>query len=141
MTEDLQNRYLLDDQVGFALRRANQRHLAIFAEALPDMTPQQFAALAKLREAGPLSQNLLGRMTAMDAATIKGVIDRLRKRGLIESAPDPADSRRLLVRLSTAGEQAFDGSVSAARGITEATLAPLDADERAQFLALLARLT
>jgi len=30
-----------------------------------------------LTETGPCSQNLLGRLTAMDVATIKGVIDRL----------------------------------------------------------------
>ena len=70
--------YMLDEQVGFLLRRVSQRHLGIFAERIPDLTATQFAALAKLCEVGPVSQNELGRRTAMDAATIKGVIDRLR---------------------------------------------------------------
>ena len=98
--EPITNRYRLEDQVGFLLRKATQRHLGIFAQHIPDLTATQFAALAKLVEHGEISQNHLGRETAMDAATIKGVIDRLRKRGLINSRADPGDSRRLLLRPS-----------------------------------------
>ena len=48
---------------------------------IEDLTPTQWAALAKLRELGDCSQNHLGRLTAMDAATIKEVVDRLTVRG------------------------------------------------------------
>ena len=62
--------YRLEDQVGFYLRRAAQRHAAIFADRMTDeLTPTQWAALVKLAEFVSLSQNLLGRETAMDAAT------------------------------------------------------------------------
>ena len=62
--------YILDEQVGFILRQVAQRHAAIFASHIEsDLTTTQWAALAKLAEIGPLSQNLLGRQTAMDAAT------------------------------------------------------------------------
>lgn len=82
--------YRLEDQVGFFLRRAGQRHAAIFADRITDqLTPTQWAALVKLVEFDSLSQNLLGRETAMDAATIKGVVDRLLKRGFVATAPDP----------------------------------------------------
>ena len=88
--------YVLDDQVGFVLRQAQQRHTTIFAtEMIEDLTPTQWAALAKLRELGACSQNHLGRRTAMDAATIKGVIDRLTARGFTATGPDPRDARRL----------------------------------------------
>ena len=133
--------YRLDDQVGFILRRASQRHLAIFAEEIGDMTPTQFAALAKLVERGPVSQNELGRLTAMDAATIKGVIDRLRKRGYVETRPDPVDLRRLYAEANAEGQAAYRASVAAARQITNKTLAPLDAKERQTFLSLLKKLT
>ena len=75
--------YELDRQIGFLLRKANQRHVALFARRISDLTPPQFAALAKLEKVGPTSQNQLGVMVAMDAATIKGVIDRLNARGEI----------------------------------------------------------
>ena len=90
--------YNLDEQVGFILRQVWQRHAAIFAREIGiNLTPTQWAALAKLAETGPCSQNLLGRLTAMDVATIKGVIDRLTARGLTETSPDLEDGRRLLV--------------------------------------------
>ena len=84
--------YVLDRQVGFVLRQVSQRHAALFTARMnDDITPTQWAALAKLYEVGPTWQNLLGRMTAMDVATIKGVVDRLMKRGFVRSTTDDAD--------------------------------------------------
>lgn len=133
--------YQLDPQVGFLMRRANQRHLALFARGIPDLTPTQFAALAKLCELGRAPQNALGRATAMDAATIKGVADRLRKRGLIDAAPDPDDQRRRTLTPTAEGRALYAGLVAAAHAITEATLQPLNAEERETFLRLLEKLT
>ena len=66
--------YRLDDQVGFLLRVAMQRHTSIFmSRIIKGLTQTQFAALAKLREVGPRSQNQLGRLIYLDAATTKGV--------------------------------------------------------------------
>ena len=80
--------YVLDEQIGFILRQVWQRHAMIFARDIGiNLTPTQWAALAKLQETGPCSQNQLGRLTAMDVATIKGVIDRLTARGLTETSP------------------------------------------------------
>ena len=62
-------KYVLDDQIGYVLRRVTQRHLALFSECIPQVTTVQFAVLARLTEMGPQSQNHLGRATAMDAAT------------------------------------------------------------------------
>ncbi|MBI1219487.1 MAG: MarR family transcriptional regulator [Rhodobacteraceae bacterium] len=132
--------YRLDEQVGFLLRRATQRHLAIFAGLIGGLTPTQFAALAKLCEMGPTSQNALGRATAMDAATIKGVIDRLRDKGLVATLPDPIDRRRLMLAPTEAGRAAYDTARPLAQRITADTLAPLTPAEQAAFLALLARL-
>jgi DNA-binding MarR family transcriptional regulator len=133
--------YILDDQVGFILRQAQQRHTNIFASLMIEaLTPTQWAVIAKLRECGPCSQNLLGRHTAMDAATIKGVIDRLTKRGFTTTTSDPADGRRLVVALTAAGTAAFARGRPMAERITAATLDPLTPSERADFVALLRRL-
>lgn len=133
--------YDLDKQVGFLLRRATQRHLAIFTHLIPTLTSTQFAALAKLYELGPTPQNALGRATAMDAATIKGVIDRLRAKGLVESNRDPDDQRRIFVGASDAGRIVFESVCAKALKISDDTLAPLSPEERKTFLALLSRLT
>ena len=133
--------YRLEDQVGFHLRRAGQRHAAIFAERMVEgLTSTQWAALAKLAEFGALSQNLLGRETAMDAATIKGVVDRLLKRGFVATGPDPEDGRRMRVSITRAGVAAVERAVAAASEITAETLEPLDADEQRQLVALLKRI-
>jgi len=133
--------YRLEEQVGFVLRRATQRHLSIFTGEIPEVTPMQFAALAKLQESGAQSQNALGRETAMDAATIKGVVDRLVARGLLETRRDTRDRRRTLVGLTEEGRALFLHLAPRAAAITEATLAPLSTGERARFLELLARIT
>ena len=132
--------YRLDDQVGYLLRRAQQRHLSIFSTLLPDMTPTQFATLAKLFEAGPLSQNELGRQASMDAATIKGVVDRLRKRGFIITRRDARDQRRIYLELSAEGEREYLAAVRRAAEITERTVAALTPAEHAQLIGLLKKL-
>jgi MarR family transcriptional regulator, lower aerobic nicotinate degradation pathway regulator len=133
--------YVLDEQIGFILRQVWQRHAAIFARDIgTNLTPTQWAALSKLGEAGPCSQNQLGRMTAMDVATIKGVIDRLSARGLTETSPDPEDGRRLLVSLTRTGQQLAEKVAPNALAISKETLAPLDTKERETLLALLNKL-
>src|SRR5438132_10413375 len=133
--------YILDEQIGFILRQVWQRHATIFARDIGiNLTPTQWAALAKLTETGPCSQNQLGRLTAMDVATIKGVIDRLPARGLTETSPDPEDGRRLLVSLTRAGQQMAEKVAPNALAITKETLAPLDARERETLIALLGKL-
>ena len=133
--------YILDERIGFILRQVWQRHAAIFTRDIGiNLTPTQWAALAKLNETGPCSQNQLGRLTAMDVATIKGVIDRLTARGLTETSPDPEDGRRLLVSLTRAGAQMADKAAPNALAISRETLAPLDAKERETLFALLNKL-
>lgn len=132
--------YILDDQIGYLLRRVTQRHLAIFSERLPQVTTTQWAVLARLCELGPLSQNHLGRMTSMDAATVKGVVDRLARQGLVETTRDPDDKRRLTVSLTPAGQALFEAGAATALKVSAETLGPLSAADRAQLLALLLKL-
>jgi DNA-binding MarR family transcriptional regulator len=133
--------YRLEDQVGFHLRRAGQRHAAIFAAHMGDeLTPTQWAALVKLAEHQSLSQNLLGRETAMDAATIKGVVDRLARRGLVATAADPGDGRRMLITITPDGLGAVARGIKAAHMITAETLEPLNSVEQGHLLDLLRRI-
>jgi MarR family transcriptional regulator, lower aerobic nicotinate degradation pathway regulator len=133
--------YILDDQVGFILRQVYQKHALLFAEYVgDDITPTQWAVIAKLNEVGDCSQNLLGRMTAMDAATIKGVVERLIKRGYIEGSASPTDRRRLLLRLTLGGKKTFERRVAHAARVSVATLAPLKPQYRASLLRLLKQL-
>jgi len=133
--------YRLQDQIGFVLRKAHQRHVAIFGSRIADLTPPQFAALAMLHETGDTSQNQLGQLVAMDAATVKGVIDRLKARGFLTVEKDETDKRRLIVRITPEGDHAVRELVALAQEITQETLAPLSAREAETLLRLLNRIT
>lgn len=130
--EDAVSEFILDEQVGHLLRRAHQRTSASFSVALSSegLTPAQFFAMARLRERGELSQNLLGRMSAMDPATIQGVIKRLSERGHIDRLPDPNDRRRMILRLTPKGEKLIDSLLGAIEAATAQVLSPLSADEQ-----------
>jgi len=133
--------YVLDDQVGFLLRLAMQRHTAIFSRRMiEELTQTQFAALAKLIEVGRCSQNQLGRRISLDAATIKGVVDRLVARGLVTAVSDAKDRRRRAVALSEHGRNVMEAARPVAAEITAATLAPLADDERQAVVRLLKKL-
>src|SRR3546814_11556946 len=56
---DLPGGYVLEDQIGHLIRRAHQRHTALFMAMIGDaqVTTTQYAALVKLYEMGELSQN------------------------------------------------------------------------------------
>jgi len=137
-----QGRYLLDEQVGFLLRVAMQRHTSIFmTRMIEGLTQTQFAALAKLYEVGPCSQNQLGRLIYLDAATIKGVVDRLNTRGFLTALNDPKDRRRRAVALTERGRQVTAAAQLVAAEITAATLAPLSVEEQRLVVKLLRQLS
>ena len=135
------SRYVLDEQVGFLMRVAMQRHTAIFMSRIVEgLTQTQFAALAKLLEVGPCSQNHLGRLIYLDGATIKGVVDRLRARRFVTSQGDPQDKRRRAIALSETGRRVAEAAVSVGAQITAETLAPLTQDEQRTVARLLKKL-
>ena len=132
--------YRLEDQVGFKLRLANQRHLEIFSNIMPEITPTQFSVLVKLREVKELSQNHLGRLVAMDAATTKGVIDRLTKKQLVKTRQSETDRRRVEVSLTNAGLTFTEKAIEHAKIITEKTTANLSPRETNRLLDILDKL-
>lgn len=137
---DSQLTYRLEDQIGFKLRLANQKHLEVFTRMMPDITPTQWAVLARLAEVGTLSQNHLGRLVGMDAATTKGVVDRLRKKGLARSTPSRTDRRRLDISLTEAGRAYAARAMQTASEISAATAQNLTPRELERLLALLDKL-
>ncbi len=130
--------YDLDEQVGYLLRLASQRHAGIFQNIISkDLTPTQFSVLIRLAEKGDLSQNRLGRLAALDTATTKGVVDRLRAKSLIQSRPDRSDKRRAIISLTDEGQSIISTLKKDGLAITEKTLESLKANEKLKLLKLL----
>ena len=134
-------RYVLDEQIGFLLRVATQNHTAIFTSQMVEgLTQTQFASLAKLYEVGPCSQNHLGRLIFLDAATIKGVVDRLSVRGFVTASNDPNDKRRRAVVLTEEGRKVTEAAIRVAAKITTDTLGSLTEEEQRTIARLLKKL-
>jgi MarR family transcriptional regulator, lower aerobic nicotinate degradation pathway regulator len=134
--------YDFHDQIGHLLRRAYQRHVAIFQEAIPDtqLTAAQFVALSAVKESKGSSLNDIVKTTAIDQATIRGVVDRLKARKLVEVAPDPTDGRKLVVKPTHQGEALIDATVPFATQVTERTYGPLNPGERVALQYLLRKM-
>ena len=133
--------YVLDEQVGYILRLVSQRHAAIFQKMISfDLTPTQFSTLIRIHEHGAVSQNRLGRLAAMDVATIKGVVDRLKAKELVQSKDDPNDKRRSIILLTEKGSATIEQLMADGFAITEETLAPLGASERTTLMSLLKKI-
>src|SRR5262245_19179749 len=134
--------FIVEDHVGYLLRRAHQRHVALFTAEVAhvELTPTQFTALLKVAQLGRTTQNLLGRHAAMDPATIQGVVQRLIARGLVRRGRDPMDRRTAVLEPTEAGVALITRVVACARRAHEAALSPLAPEERVQLLALLRKM-
>ena len=136
------NSYDFHDQIGHLLRRAYQRHVAIFQDEIPDsdLTAVQFVTLCAVNEHQSCSLNDIVRETAIDQATIRGVIDRLKARALIEVGSDPLDGRKLVVRPTAEGVKLIERTVPFALRVTERTYGALNPAERVALLFLLRKM-
>ncbi len=134
--------YRVEDQIGFVLRKVHQRASVIFERVMREfkVTPMQFTLLVKLDDMGDVSQNQLGRLAAMDPATTFGVINRLKKRDLVQQRSDPNDGRRVILTLTEKGQAKISAMRGKAVEVSAQTLAPLDPEDRTHLLNLLSKL-
>lgn len=134
--------YIAQKQVGYLLRTANQRHTAIFtSRMIGSLTQTQFAALVVLYFEKPRPHNELGELICLDASTVKGVLDRLKNRGLIKAWTTVGDGRSRTVTLTAKGRRLVEKAIAHAEQITRDTLKPLSRREQAQLLSFLERLS
>ena len=130
--ESASDDYVFSDQIGHLLRKAYQRHLAIFQRNAcdPQLTAVQFVTLCAIRDNGPSSLTELVKATAVDQATIRGIVERLKARDLIEQTSDPHDRRKVINSLTDAGWRVLEDMVPCARTISELTMGSLNPAER-----------
>lgn len=134
--------YLVTEQVGHLLRKAYQRHLAIFQSNAsdPDLTSVQFVTLCALHDLGPSSQVELVKATSVDQATIRGVVERLKARGLIDLSRDEADGRKVVISLLPKGDAVLEQMYPQGHLISEKTMGRLNPAERVALLYLLRKI-
>ena len=115
--------YDLDNQIGFRLRLAMQKHTDIFFKNMDvGLTQAQFAAMARLQTTGACSQNKLGRSVGLDTASMVGVIRRLKARKLISIVKNKEDRRRVIIDLTASGRALVVKAIEMGTKANEQTL-------------------
>ncbi|TML02751.1 MAG: winged helix-turn-helix transcriptional regulator [Actinobacteria bacterium] len=103
------------------------------------MTLKQFSMLNYLRDFDGTTQSALADIMCVDANMVVQLLNGLEDRGFAVRERDPNDRRRHIVRITPAGVKALVRGDRAVAAATEDALGALDADERAELGALLAK--
>ena len=102
------------------------------------LTPRHLGVLFEV-QARPTSQQALIETIGVDPSKLVGLLNDLEADGLIVRKRDPEDRRRHIVEVSARGSGRLEDAKQTAAAVEEELLAGLDADQRAELLALLAQ--
>ncbi|MEP9369647.1 MarR family winged helix-turn-helix transcriptional regulator [Xanthobacter sp. VNH20] len=102
--------------------------------------PSGAAALVVIGFYPGTSIGTLAGILGLTHSVVVRLVEGLGAEGLVERAAAPGDRRQVALRLSEAGRTRHAAILEARRGVLAQALAPLDAQETAQFGAVLARL-
>lgn len=141
-TQDTDAAYDFSEQVGHLLRKAYQRHMAIFQQNIGNsqLTAVQFITLCAVRDHGPSSLSELIKATAVDQATIRGIVERLQARDLVTLKPAEQDKRKVIVSLTESGTQLVHETAPHALQVSELTMSRLNPAERVALLYVLRKM-
>ncbi|WP_329458000.1 MarR family winged helix-turn-helix transcriptional regulator [Streptomyces sp. NBC_01497] len=130
----------LSTHPGHLARRLQQAHTLLWSTLVSqETTSPQFAVLNTLVEKPDIDQRTLGEEVRLDRSTVADVVARLARRGLLERVRDPLDGRRNVLRATAEGARAHRRLAARTEAMNMVFLAPLEEDERATLLRLIAR--
>jgi DNA-binding MarR family transcriptional regulator len=126
---------------GHLLRRAQQISVSIFYDELgTELTPVQYAILSQLAEHPGIDQVSLAGLAAIDTSTGATVCARLEEKGLLVREVIPHNRRQRALRITPEGARLLEALEPGAQRLRERLLAPLNSEEQALFMGLLAKL-
>jgi len=133
----------LHDSSGHLLRRAQQRAIDIFMQAVGEdgLRPPQFALLLAAYQNPDANQSDLVRETGIDRSTAADTITRLANRGLIRRVRTETDGRANRLKVTAAGIEALESAAAAAQSVHDSIIAPLAPGQRDRFLKQLRQIT
>jgi MarR family transcriptional regulator, lower aerobic nicotinate degradation pathway regulator len=124
------------------LGQVSHRAQTLVSEALAQegMRRQHFTVLTSLAEQGEASQAALGRRLWIDRSDLHAIVSELEREGLIARVRDPADRRRNVVTITSAGKSTLNRLDARIDRAQRELMAPLSASERRELIQLLERL-
>ena len=127
---------------GPLLRRAEQRHAGIYAEAMgaDGPTRRQLAVLTELHRTPEATQSQLAAATAIDRNTLAEMLRRMSEAGLVRRARAAHDARALSFALTDAGRATLREALPRAFAVQARLLGRLAPADRASFLEALRRI-
>ena len=99
-----------------------------------------FRLLATLVEFGPASQADLGRRSSIDRSDVVAALNELEAEGYVERSADPADGRRNVITITTAGKRQYRRLTTLVGKAQEEIFAPLSATDRTRLTTILGKL-
>lgn len=132
----------LSRRLGFMLVRASAGMTRLGAETLAPLgiDGRHYGVLAALAELGPVSQQTLTDIFAVDRSTMVGFVDELERKGHVRRGKNPSDRRAYALELTPSGAKVERKAAELLAGCERHYLEPLSAAERRQLLELLERL-
>lgn len=103
------------------------------------LSAQAWRVVAHLGELQPITAKDVGQRAAMDGVTLSRALSQLEGLGYVVRAIDPADRRRIILRLSAAGQRVYDAVAPVTAAAERELLAGLSAEERAALRELTRR--
>lgn len=127
----------IEQELTLLVRRAQKVHLHGVGHDRP-VERATYAILCRLHDAGAQRPGVLADHFRLDASTISRQVAALERAGLVERAPDAADRRAFLLRLTGHGEEVLTETRSERRGLVRAVLTSWPPETVETFAAFLA---
>lgn len=133
---------VLDDIIGYHLRRAQLKYYKGFAQQIkrPKVSPTQFAILVLIEKNPGIPQILLGQVLSMAKPAIMTIINKLEKRGLVVRRRSDQDGRVRALYLTAQGQRGITELRARVQEIEDAELKNLSQQEKRQLKRLLSKL-
>jgi DNA-binding MarR family transcriptional regulator len=133
---------VLDDLLGYAIRRAQVAMFLAFHEATRglDITPPRFTALVVVGANPGISQTTLGNVLGIARSGAMALADWFEERGLVSRRQKPDDGRAWGLHLTPAGERLVVRMKRSVVAEDRRRAAVLGASERRRLLQLLNKL-
>lgn len=133
----------LAESAWFAVVQAYQTCIRRYEQLLAriDLTPTQMDALTAIQRLGTDTRpKRIAEQLLVTRGNVTGLLERLRRRGLIRAFPHPEDGRARIVRLTPAGAALLERAQPLARAFIQAQTEPFSKEELESTRAVMTRM-